>query len=265
MPQNRKKQDPRQNNEDRVLRIAVAAVIILFIAGAIVVGVRSLNPRPDTTEGVKRLNDESKTSVETVQTEIAALDEAEASAQEEKSKRSNKEIFKSTLIIGDVTAQKLYNNSVLSESYVLASDTAAVNDLQTTGVSDSIESAVSKNPSVIFLEIGRNDAANGTQTADTFEENYRNLLTQVKEQLPDVKIYVNSIFPVQQTALAETPGYADIPEYNKRLKALCLELNVAYVDNDTYLKDDYYQEDGVSLKKSFYKAWVQYMIQAADL
>lgn len=265
MARNAGKENQRRSNEDQVLRTAIVLVIVLFIVGAITVGIKSLNPRPDTSEGMKKLKAMEKVDVSEVESEIAVLDEAEASALEEKSKRSNKEIFKNTLIIGDFIAQGLYKQEVLGKSFVLAGESACVHDTVTTGVADNLAAAVKAKPKVIFIELGVNDAALEGGSADVFEEDYRTFLEQVKGQLPDAKIYVNSILPVGQKAIEEAPGLANIPEYNEHLKTLCREMNVAYVDNSSFVTDEHYKDDGKNMKKKYYTAWVKYMVQAADL
>lgn len=265
MSQKKKMKKRGRTNEDRVLRMAIAAVIILFALGAVFVGIKSLNPRPDIEEGIARLKKLDEVKVSDVESEIAVLDEEEAKELEALSKRSNKEIFKNTVIIGDFIAQGLCEQKVLSESYVFAVEDAAVYDLDATGVSEKLDAAVKAKPAVVFLELGVNDAAQTGQTAESFCENYGTLLSQVKEKLPNVKIYVNSILPVQQQAIAGQEGLADIPEYNRQLKELCQEENVAFLDNSGIVKEDYYKEDGKHMTKKYYTAWAKYMAEAAGL
>lgn len=265
MAQNSRAKNKKRNNEDQVLRTSVMIVIILFIVGAAIVGIKSLNPRPDTSEGMDKLKEMEQIKVSEVESEIAVLDEEEAKAIEEKGKRSNKEIFKDTVVLGDFIAQGLYEQEVLGESFVFAKESACVHDLETTGVTESLNAAAEKKPKVVFLEFGVNDAALDGSNADVFEDDYKTFLNQVQEKLPDTKIFVNSILPVQQKAVEESQGLANIAEYNERLKALCKESGVIFLDNSSLVKEDYYKDDGKHMKKKYYTAWAKQMAEAADL
>lgn len=256
---------PYESNEDRVLRTAVAAVIVLFLLGALIVGIKSLNPRPDTTEGEKKLAQMERTDLGTVEQELEELDAKEAAAQEEKDKRPNSEKFENTLILGDYIAQGLYEQEVLGESFVLASEDASVAGMDDAQMITNLEAAAKQKPKVLFLMLGINDVTMEGGSADTFEGNYRAFLERVTEKLPDAKIFVNSILPVTEEAAAETSAYANIPEYNKRLQALCKEAGAIYIDNDSLVKDEYYKDDGTHMKKKFYKLWAKQMATAADL
>lgn len=265
MAQNQNEKRHRKNNEDQVLRTSVMAVIILFLAGALIVGIKSLNPRPDTTEGMKKLEEMNQTKVKTVQEELKVLEEKEAKEQEEKEKRPNKEKFQDTLILGDYIAQGIYEQEVLGESFVLASSEACVADTDGTSVTTNLEAAAKQKPKVLFLVLGVNDAAREGNTAELFATQYRTFLKRVKEKLPDTKIFVNSILPVSQVAIEETAGYAQIPQYNEKLKSVCKEVGAIYMDNSDLVKEDYYKEDGKHMKKKYYTLWADRMVQAADL
>lgn len=262
---NRTTKSPYENNEDRVLRMAIVAVIALFLLGALIVGIRSLNPRPDTTEGEKKLAQMEQADMGTIEQELEALDAKEAAAQEKKDKRPNKEKFANALVLGDGIAQRLYEQEVLGESFVLASEDASAAGMEDAQMITNLEAAAKQKPKVLFLMLGMNDVTMEGQSAETFEENYRALLESVSEKLPDTKIFVNSILPVTQKAAAETPAYANIAEYNKRLQALCREAGVVYIDNSNLVKDDYYKDDGIHMKKKFYTLWAKQMATAADL
>lgn len=265
MAQKSGKRKSRRGNEDQVLRLAVAAVVILFFAGAVFVGIKSLNPRPDTEEGVKKLEAMAKVSLGDVESEIAELDKAEAKLLEERSKRSNKEKFKNAAVLGDFIAQGFYEQKILKKAYVYAETQAGVYDMQTTGLSAKVEELVKAAPLTVFLELGVNDAAQEGQSAESFKENYAELLSQIQEKLPNAKIYVCSILPVQEKAVTEAPGLANIAEYNTQLKELCKESKVAFLDSSGLVKEDYYKPDGKHMTKEYYAAWADYLAEAADL
>ena len=146
----KRKKYQKQGSEDKVLRMAIVLVVILFLAGAAVVGIKSMNPRPDITKGMEKLEALNKVKVSDVEKEVSALEEKEARELEERNKRPNSEKFENTLILGDFTAQGVYEQEVLGESFVLARESSCVHDLDGTGVTENLEAAAQKNPQVIF-------------------------------------------------------------------------------------------------------------------
>lgn len=255
----------RYNSEDKVLRMAIILVVLLLILGAAFVWVRSLNPRPDITKGVARLEAMDKASVKDAEKKIETLEAEEARLQEERDKRPLSEKFENAVIFGDFLAQGVYEQEILGESFVIAKESACVHDMDGTGVTENLEAAAQKAPQVLFLQIGSNDAALEEGSADIFEEDYRKFLEKVSEKLPNTKIYVNSILPVQQKVIAETETLADIPEYNKKLQALCKETGAVYLDNSDLVTEECYKDDGKRMRKKYYTAWINRAVQVADL
>ncbi len=261
----KKTRDQRQRSEDKVLRLAIILVVLLFLAGAAVVGVRYMNPRPDITEGMKKLDEFNRVKASEVEQEVAELEQAEAEELEKRSKRPNSEKFQNTLIIGDFTAQGVYEQEILGESFVLARESACVHDPDGTGLTEKLDEAAKKNPQVVFLLLGVNDAALDSGSASVFEEDYQAFLNQVKEKLPDTRIYVNSILPVQQKAIDETEGLRDIPEYNERLSKVCKEAGAVYVDNSDLVTEECYKDDGKRMRQRYYTAWIKRAVEVAEL
>lgn len=265
MARSKRTKNKKQNNEDIVLKMAIIFVVVLFLLGAAVVGLKSMNPRPDITEGIAKLEEFHKVKVSEVEKEITALEEAEAAELEARSKRPNSEKFENALILGDFTAQGVYEQEVLGESFVLAKESSCVHDLEGTGVAENLEAAAAKNPAVLFLLLGVNDAALENGSAAIFEEDYAAFLELAQEKLPDTKIYVNSILPVQQKAIDEAEGLRDIPEYNVRLQGVCKEAGVVFVDNRDLVKEDCYKDDGKRMRQRYYTAWIKRAVEVAQL
>lgn len=55
-------------------------------------------------------------------------------------------------------------------------------------------------PEKIFINIGTNDIASEGYTLEKLLENYRTLLLQIKERLPDTEVYMMAYYPVNETA-----------------------------------------------------------------
>ena len=97
---------------------------------------------------------------------------------------------------------------------------------------------------VLFLAYGLNDIKAASGDAQLFGAAYRRVLEELKESLPDTKIYVNSILPVTKEVVEEDGLYGNIPDYNRKLM-------------DT--------EDGIHMASEYYGEWVNHMAEAAEL
>lgn len=259
------KNNKRYNSEDKVLKMAIILVVLLIILGGAFVGVKSLNPRPDITKGVAKLEAMDKADAEDVEKKVESLELAEAQELEEKKNRPINEKFENVIIFGDFLAQGVYEQEILGESFVIARESACVHDMDGTGVTENLEEAAQRNPQVMFLQIGSNDAALEEGSADIFEEDYREFLEKVSELLPNTEIYVNSILPVQQEVIAETETLADIPEYNEKLQALCNEAGIVFLDNSDLVTEECYKDDGKRMRRKFYTAWISRAVEVANL
>lgn len=263
--QRKKTKATKHNNEDRVLRMAIMAVIVLFIMGAIAIAFRMLNPRPDTTEGMDRLEEMAKFSVEETEKELGQIDSALKKADEERAKRPNSEKFQGTFILGDFIAQGAYEQGVLDESFVLATNVSCVHDPDGTDVTTYIEEAVQAKPKVLFVELGINDTIVDGGNVRGFESDFRELISKLKKQLPDTRLFVNSILPVQQKAIDENPGYAKAEEYNQCLKTICKEEKLVFIDCTDLVKDELYKGDGKHMTKDYFTLWIARLADMAQL
>lgn len=264
----RKKRDRRKywmGEEDKVLRVAVTAVIVLFAVGALIVVLRLLNPRVDASEGQKLLKELGQADVQTVDARIQELEKEERKAKREAEGISNNEIFAGTMTLGDSITQGLYQYGTLNESLVAATKGSAVCSPDKTGVTADLNKAIAAAPSKIFLAYGMNDMIGERGDAEAFKEDYRALVKKIKDALPDAAIYINSVLPVQQSAIAKNEYFAHIAEFNEALVALCEEEGAVFIDNTELVKEEYYAADGIHMSADYYPEWVEHMIEVAEL
>ena len=110
-----------------------------------------------------------------------------------------------------------------------------------------------------------NDVKSTNGDVERFVSEYKEVLTTLKEEVPDAHIFVNSIFPVQEKAVEGEPVLEKIPEFNEALKELCDKQTVAFIDNTSLVSDQYYEEDGEHFKADFYPLWAEHMAEVAAL
>jgi lysophospholipase L1-like esterase len=95
-------------------------------------------------------------------------------------------------------------------------------------------------PSKIFINIGTNDISIPDETKEKLISDYRQVLTQIKEKLPETVVYMMAYYPVNETVAAKMPWPdADkaailrrerLPEANAAVKALAEEFGYNYID-----------------------------------
>lgn len=259
------KKEKRFTEEDRVLRLAVTVMIVLFIAGGAVIALRMRNLRVDSTAGEKKLEELAKADVNKIDEKIQKLEKKEEKAYKERQNRTNGEKFTDCLILGDVICQGLYEYEYLEAGIVSAGQSLSVASPDETGLTAMLEQAVADSPKKIFLVLGRGDSEIGGEDAAAFAAAYKNILVNLRDSLPDSAVYVNSIVPVSQAALEENQGYAVIDEYNRQLEAVCESEQVVFINQTEFMKDEYYEADGIHMTAAYYPEWISCMAEKAEL
>ena len=120
-----------------------------------------------------------------------------------------------------------------------------------------IEAVAVGKPQKVFFMIGTNDLGkNGSRNINVIVEDTRVMVDRLQRVSPSTEIYIQSILPsVYNRELAQ------LQETNERLKALCKEYNVTYVDlwDDliSLTTDQTHTLDGLHLKASGYQVWTK--------
>ena len=116
-------------------------------------------------------------------------------------------------------------------------------------------------PDLIYLCYGINDISIGFwKTPEEYAAEYKEILLDLKEVVPDAEIYVSSILPVSAQAVAEnnTPVWGRTEEYNVVVEKMCAEAGVGFVSNTdiALAEDNLYSGDGIHISPPFYQKWV---------
>lgn len=110
---------------------------------------------------------------------------------------------------------------------------------------NKIESRVFEyNPTTIFLLIGTNDLLKGSSEQETFDTICQ-IIETIQDRLPEVKINVLSIFPINNTEdekimndIFKNESNEKINETNKLIENYCKKNNITFIDMVKILKDD---------------------------
>lgn len=260
------KMTSRQRRKQAIIRqmvlLAVAVIILIVIIVAVVV---MRKPKPTTEEGMKILQKMDQIEVAEIESKIMAIEKAEAEAAEAWANRTPNEKFANSLVMGDSITQGLYVYNVLDETYVQADRGAGVAKEGDYKSDKHMEKAEELQPQAVFLAYGLNDLLRDSGDENKFYEEYKVFITELKSKVPNARIYVNSVLPVQQFKIDQDASYASVPKYNEKLQVLCQEENLTFIDNTDLVKPEYYAQDGIHMAPEYYKGWVDRMAEVAEL
>lgn len=132
----------------------------------------------------------------------------------------------------------------------------------TLGVLNRLNQVIELKPSQIFLMIGTNDLCFGRSISDTIS-NYQLILARFHTELPDTKIYIESVLPFNDTIFPSrnlrTNG--NIRQLNVEIRKLAQLYNYQYIDlTPAFTGADgrlpaQYTSDGLHLDDEGYLIW----------
>ncbi len=131
----------------------------------------------------------------------------------------------------------------------------------TEGVYNRLDTIVSQTPEKIFLMIGINDVRQKIPSETTLHY-YEKILDELAIQLPDCKIYVQSVLPVHTSTGIDN---ARVQNLNSSIKALAERKGLTYLDIYSAVADEEnnftYTVDGVHPTGEGYSIWTDIIKQ----
>ena len=131
--------------------------------------------KTDVSEGLKIIEQAESADVTAIETKIGQLEAKDSQGQEDT--RSLKEIFGSTVVMGDSISEGFAEFDVLNTSSVISKIGVELEELD-----EQVEQLVKVNPQVVFLTFGANDilATKGDEKA--YIEQYKALIEKIQEK-----------------------------------------------------------------------------------
>jgi hypothetical protein len=165
----------------------------------------------------------------------------------------DEEYLNSCIFVGDSISEGFSGYFFLDEANVLAKQGLRPDNVDETPVTNdtyggevlAIDGIVQSGFKNIYIMLGSNGI--GWVDNDKMVEGYKNFINEIKEQVEDANIYVISVPPVtakrEDTSEYETieDGLvlnSSIDELNRDYLEMANELNVHYLDINSYLKDE---------------------------
>lgn len=121
-----------------------------------------------------------------------------------------------------------------------------------------IPTLLAANPQKIFIMAGANDLI--VSSEDDFTDDYIKLVKEIKYQLPNAKIFIQSILPMNSNAGNKRVETSKILETNNQLRTMAQIHNIVFVDlyrrySDMDTMPSKYSSDGLHLKEEAYDIW----------
>lgn len=183
---------------------------------------------------------------------------ADVLASIDSGKTTYRKVFQNVYIVGDSLMNGLEAYSILNSNHLVTQVSASLYHLD-----NNLNKIIKMNPPVLILHYGVNMISTEKKYLNNFISMYTGLINELKADLPDTRIIISGLFPVDRS-IATAKRFGMIGEYNKALQAMCKKLDIEYMDSSSVLKahPECYGGDGIHLSKSFYqKYWLRFIIQ----
>ncbi len=229
------------------------------------------NEQTETANGIAILSSYSSADVKSVEKKIASLKQKNtlrygATEKEIKAalkkidsgKTTYRKLFRNTYIMGDSLMNGLEIYNILNPDRLITQVSASF-----THFDENYKKIVSVNPKVLILHYGINMIGTNENHRKNFISNYTKRIKKLKKDLPDTRIIVSGLFPVDRK-IAKAERFKNIGSYNKALKGMCKSLKVEFLDSSSVLKahPECYGVDGIHLNKTFYsKYWLRFIVK----
>lgn len=134
----------------------------------------------------------------------------------------------------------------------------------TAGVLNRIDDVIALAPSKLFLLIGTNDIGSGLKP-EKIIANIRKIIALIQENSPGTKIYVQSLFPTNNTKFNSGRPIKTITEVNSKLEELAKSMNCDFIDLYPLLTtfsgelDEIYTLDGLHLNARAIAIWMKFI------
>ncbi|WP_320596771.1 GDSL-type esterase/lipase family protein [Absicoccus sp.] len=158
--------------------------------------------------------------------------------------------FHDYVFLGDSRVLGFQSYGFLEDSRVLADTGDSI-----VKIDAHLETIKKISPTSVYISYGLNDLGRnyeGGYVAKVQEE-----VKKVQVIVPQAKIYICAIIPVNQALTQNDARWQQIPTINQALKKMCKKQKWIYVADDTLANESIYAQDGMHFQPSFYQTWAE--------
>lgn len=170
--------------------------------------------------------------------------------------------YEDCILLGDSMAESILDFRLLRKNNVIAKRGRCIDMID-----EDIEKIYILEPKILYMEFGKNDILHFHKEVTTFIRIYIQKIQKIKEYLPEVQIYINSIIPMHSDVMEKIGGTEVLYAFNEGLRNMCEDLQLTFVDNSGLMNwtDDDYEFDGIHPKYPYYAKWLKHMAQVAGV
>lgn len=170
--------------------------------------------------------------------------------------------YEDCILLGDSMAESILDFRLLRKNNVIAKRGRCIDMID-----EDLEKIYILAPKILYMEFGKNDILHFHKEVSTFIRIYIQKIQKIKECLPDVQIYINSIIPMHSDVMEKIGGIEVLHAFNEGLRNMCEDLQLTFIDNSELMNwtDDEYEFDGIHPKYPYYAKWLKHMAQAAGV
>lgn len=246
----------RRINPKTIIKIAII-VIAVIVAAIVFSAIKSHNEQKVEDKNVDRLQEMEAESPADIQKEIDKIVAKEAT-DIDPAKADWRKIFQGSVIVGDSITEALDEYDLLDTDVAIYKRGISIESK-----SNVAKRAIAMKPSKVFLSFGLNDLENYGSNADAFIAAYTKLVKRFQKALPDARIFINSVLPATKAKIKRVPDLQYSGKYNEKLKVMCDEMGLTFIDHTSIATKDLYEPDGQHFILAFYPKWLSNMAKAA--
>lgn len=241
----------------------IAGVILLLIL--ILVYKHRTEQANEVKEGGAYLKEIESASIGSIESKVKANEKSrrQAGIDQIAAKLENGEIdvwsqFGNIFWLGDSRAE-----AVVYFGYLDASKVYANKGDNLRKAAGGLDKAKAASPDHLVFSYGLNDLDGNWANSDQFINYYKQVIDQYKQAVPKADIYICSVTPVTDHALAKDAKLKQVPEYNQKLKAMCDELGYHYIDCSSLYEQhaNLFEPDGIHYVSGMYPYWAKLIVK----
>ncbi|MBO5477468.1 MAG: SGNH/GDSL hydrolase family protein [Clostridia bacterium] len=168
------------------------------------------------------------------------------------------------MVIGDSTAEGLVAYGAIYDANVIWTRGRTIQYMTA-----DLEKAISYQPDHLFLSYGANDLLSWCGNVEGYIGAYEKSISYIRSVLPNTKIYINAILPVDESAVKRDENFKHEALFNEHLHKFCLDNNITFIDNRNLLNQNdgnrVFESDGVHPRPFYYKLWANNMIEMSKI
>lgn len=168
------------------------------------------------------------------------------------------------MVIGDSTAEGLVAYGAIYDTNVIWTRGRTIQYMTA-----DLDKAITYQPEHLFLSYGANDLLSWCGNVEGYINAYKESVAYIRSVLPNTKLYINGILPVDDSAVQRDENFKYEALFNENLHNFCIENNIIFIDNRNLLNQNdgkrVFESDGVHPRPFYYNLWANNMIELSKI